>query len=143
MNFEFKSTFNKYFKSSYGVSRLHRSTWIFLVNASSTTVVISLYLSNRLIPATIVSRPHGMEYLALACFAITVKIISTIYSGFLTLTTQFDTRSPAVAKSLTSTIAAIRERTALLLQRYVYPSVGRIFPRLSRNHNTFMTNKNN
>jgi hypothetical protein len=137
MNFEFKSTFYKYLKLSNGVGRLHQSAWIFLVNASSTSVIIGLYLSNRLIPATIVSRPHGMEYLALAGLAISVKILSTLYSGFITVTTQFRSRSPALRKSLTAIAVVARETMARLAQRYVYPIADRILTAQSKNNNNY------
>ena len=73
MNFEIKSTFIKY-KEHIEARPVRYYLGALGFNLLSSTVIVGLYLSNHLLPAAIISKPHGLDYFILASFAIAVKI---------------------------------------------------------------------
>jgi hypothetical protein len=80
MNFEFKSTFKYLYRFCHRLRSIRLSWWIILVNITSATVIVVLYLTNHIIPATIGARPHGEMYLDLIELAIVVKAFATAFA---------------------------------------------------------------
>jgi hypothetical protein len=77
MNFEFKSTFKQTINH---FRRISHALWILIANTTSSGLVISLYLTDVFLPATLGSRPHGNHYILLIEVAIAIKILSSVYA---------------------------------------------------------------
>ena len=83
MNFGIKSTFNE--RTGKSVGLLRHSAWVFIVNASTSSILGWLYLTNRSIPAVIVSRPGGNLFLAVVIGAVIVKVLGSLYAAVIFL----------------------------------------------------------
>jgi hypothetical protein len=59
MHFGFKSTFQKIKSSFLALAKLNHSHWILILNGFGAAIVLYLYFSNAVLPATIGSRPDG------------------------------------------------------------------------------------
>ena len=85
MNFEIKSTFIKH-KQHMEASRVRYYLGALGFNLLSSSVIVGLYLSNHLLPAAIISKPHGLDVFILASLAIAVKISGGILHAVVLLT---------------------------------------------------------